>query len=1327
MKKASILFSAISFLAALSALLLWITDRWEIISFGKDYIPMAPSTAILMMLFALSLIMNEIKPYSPVSRLLSLSTCGITSFSALFVLFRHLHGFGPYEKLLGLSNAEKVFGIPVGIMSPLTALIFLLCCVSMAAGLPWLKKNRLIFKIILMMAPIPALLAVMAGTSVILGYAAGVPLLYDKNTVPMAMLTGFCFVLTGVCIVFSTGKNSWLISGPDQSLGKADVSRWPLIFFITATLSIAASGAVLIKKMVNESHRKLTDELLTISDLKAGQIERWQKERMGDASVIFKSRLLRSRISDFLEGRSNEKEIKELLEWMEALKKTSVYHQVAIFDASGNPRLWTPAEGPVSPEHTDEEKFKEALQTKKISINDLHMHSRKEVGEPRIFMGIYIPIVSDKESTELAEGILMLRIDPYNFLFPLIQSWPVQSKTSETLIIRKDGDSVLFLNELRHKKNTALRFRLPMRQDLPAAMAVSGQKGIVEGLDYRQERVVAAIKEINGTDWFMVAKTDHNEIFGPLAAKAWGGIGIIMGLMTCVFLGYLMFEKQRKIATLKDALEREQENKLMHDALMESEKHFRNIFDQAAVGISYLDLGGRFVKVNSKFCEISGYPEEDLLRMTFKDITHPDDLSGDLFNVRRLLDGTVKTYSMEKRYIRRNGDIQWINLTVSLDLFADGRPRSFISVVEDIADRKRAENALKESQKRYSATIDALNDGLWEWQIPSGEAFFSRHYYNMLGYEESDFPASYDAWRRLVNPEDLGKAEKYLNGSIPTEKGFDIDLRMKTKKGEWKWTAVRGRVIETGPDGLARKMIGTLSDITERKNSENQIIAEKERLHVTLRSIGDGVITTDTECRITLMNRIAENLTGWKLREAQGQKLEEVFQIFGYSDKKTCPNPAIRVMETGEIIELENNTVLRNKNGTERIIEDSAAPIRDSLSKIIGVVIVFRDMTEKHKTEEALQNAQRLESLSILAGGIAHDFNNLLGGIFGYLDMALESIEDRDSEGAKSNVSGALSVFERARDLTRQLLTFSKGGEPARKIQPIPELIKESVTFALTGSSISVSFDIPDGIWMSYFDKYQIGQVIDNITINARQAMPQGGKIEIRISNVPSNMAPPMLRPKDYVKISIADNGPGIQKEIISHIFDPFFTTKQYGNGLGLATCYSIIKRHDGMIDVESEQDMGTIFTIYLPASSGQTDTIHEESALKVRGGAKKILVMDDEVPLINVTSAMLVRLGYVPFPACDGDEALEMIRQAQETRDPFSVAILDLTIPGGRGGKDITGEIKEIDPGIRLVASSGYSGDSVMSNPTEFGFSACITKPFRLTELSNLLSGLEL
>ncbi|MDA3800139.1 MAG: PocR ligand-binding domain-containing protein [Kiritimatiellae bacterium] len=302
------------------------------------------------------------------------------------------------------------------------------------------------------------------------------------------------------------------------------------------------------------------------------------------------------------------------------------------------------------------------------------------------------------------------------------------------------------------------------------------------------------------------------------------------------------------------------------------------------------------------------------------------------------------------------------------------------------------------------------------------------------------------------------------------------------------------------------------------KNTELALADEKERLAVTLRSIGDGVITTDMQGNVIMLNKAAENLTGWKSDEAAGHPLPDVFNIINEITRKKCENPVEQVLATSGTIKLANHTCLISKNGREIIIADSGAPIRDAEGKIIGVVLVFRDMTEKQKLDESIQKTQKLESLGILAGGIAHDFNNLLGGIFGYIELALQ-------ESTETNVSTylaeSLSNVERARALTQQLLTFAKGGAPIKKLETLFPFVDETVQFALSGTSVSSISDVQEGLWLCEFDKNQIAQVIDNISINAQQAMPNGGTIEVSAKNVIfEEHSHPSLAAGKYIKLS---------------------------------------------------------------------------------------------------------------------------------------------------------------------------------------------------------------
>lgn len=363
----------------------------------------------------------------------------------------------------------------------------------------------------------------------------------------------------------------------------------------------------------------------------------------------------------------------------------------------------------------------------------------------------------------------------------------------------------------------------------------------------------------------------------------------------------------------------------------------------------------------------------------------------------------------------------------------------------------------------------------------------------------------------------------------------------------------------------------------------------------------------------------------------------------------------------------------------------------------------------------------KLESVGILAGGIAHDFNNLLTAIVGNISLAKMRAGSED-KNLKMLIEAEKACF-RAKELTQQLLTFSKGGAPIKKATHIDELVKDSAAFTLSGSMTRPEFYIMDNLWPVEVDEGQVSQVINNLILNANQAMYGGGIIEVRCENIVLGKEDtlPLTRGR-YIKITVKDQGCGIAKEHLEKIFDPYFTTKKKGSGLGLSTTYSIVKKHDGHIAVESELGKGTAFYIYLPAS--EKEVSREKGAEEEHiAGKGRILVMDDEEVVREVAGGMAAHLGYEVDFAEDGAKAIELYRKAKKSGKSFDVVIMDLTIPGGMGGEEAMKKLLEIDPSVKAIVSSGYSNDPVMADYKKHGFSGVIAKPYKIAEMSSVIN----
>ncbi len=374
------------------------------------------------------------------------------------------------------------------------------------------------------------------------------------------------------------------------------------------------------------------------------------------------------------------------------------------------------------------------------------------------------------------------------------------------------------------------------------------------------------------------------------------------------------------------------------------------------------------------------------------------------------------------------------------------------------------------------------------------------------------------------------------------------------------------------------------------------------------------------------------------------------------------------------------------------------------------------------REEERLKIA-KLESVGVLAGGIAHDFNNILTGIMGNISLARRGLESGEIAKASNRLVEAEKASLRAKDLTQQLLTFSSGGTPIKITTSIIGILEDSISLALRGSDVRCELSLPDDVWPVEADEGQIGQVISNLVLNADQAMPEGGTLNIGVRNtiIGKRTTLPLAR-GNYVQITIEDHGVGIPEEHLLRIFDPYFTTKQKGSGLGLSTVHSIIKKHGGHITIESKLGVGTTLQVYLPASMEPIPAVEEVAAEACVAGAGRVLVMDDEEVVRDLLRSELTGIGYEVELASVGAETIKKYANAKETGQPFAAVILDLTVPGGMGGKETIKKLLEIDPDVKAIVSSGYSTDPIMTDFVKYGFKGVVVKPYRTSELEQVL-----
>jgi PAS domain S-box-containing protein len=770
-----------------------------------------------------------------------------------------------------------------------------------------------------------------------------------------------------------------------------------------------------------------------------------------------------------------------------------------------------------------------------------------------------------------------------------------------------------------------------------------------------------------------------------------------------------------------------------------AEAQTRSIIEYTLDGIITMNDQGLVQSVNPAAEKMFGTPAKELVGQTVTKIIPQRLFMHDMVAMGR---GTMMAMGHRQNYYP-------FPIEISLSEMKTDNKKSYVALIRDVTERKRSEETLKHIGLGVSSS--------------TGEEFVRSLVKQLSKALQTDFSFLVETTKK--NDEDNtctlviaehGHIRSKMNFKLANSaceevlkrgfRAFPSDVREKFPKDEvlkelaaesfvamplvdhkGKTVGLMG-VIDTKQMENVQIAESTLQIFAaraaaeiERKRFEEDLNAEKERLAVTLRSIGDGFIAADTDGNVAMINNVAERLTGWRQDQIIGKPLVEIFNILNERTRKPCSTMLDRIVETGSVVGTANHAIVVSREGVERLIEISAAPIRDKTNRKLGTVLVFRDITEKEHLEAERRKAEKLESLGVAAGGIAHDFNNLLTAIIGNLSLSLISISP--DEEMYERLSAAKKASLRAQELAQQLLTFAKGGAPIKKTASIGQLIQDTVTFSIRGSAIRSDFAMPDDLWPVEVDSGQISQVVNNLAINAEQAMPAGGALRVTCENfflAEENPALAPLRVGRYVKITVQDEGIGIPEEYLKKIFDPYFTTKPKGSGLGLATSYSIVKNHDGLITVDSKVGIGSLFSIYLPATDKQVP--FERTRSEPAKGKGRILALDDEEAICELVKAALTPLGYDVTTVQDGLSAIAAYKDSMVENKKFAAVISDLTIPGGMGGAECIKRLLEMDPGVKAIVSSGYAMDPVMSRYREYGFCACIAKPYEVSDLGHMV-----
>jgi len=751
------------------------------------------------------------------------------------------------------------------------------------------------------------------------------------------------------------------------------------------------------------------------------------------------------------------------------------------------------------------------------------------------------------------------------------------------------------------------------------------------------------------------------------------------------------------------------ERKRSEEGLRESEERFRYLSNASSEAI-FFTKNGIGIEANQAAADMFGYDDpSEFIGMFGTEILAPE--SHEIVKEHMLNNLTTPYEAIGKC---KDGSLFPIAIRGKMMPYKNKEIVRATSIV-DITSRKQAEEALRIAENTYRNLFLNSQIGLFRTDIKTGLILDANDAVaQFLGYQDRDeiLAQPFNIADRYV---DIKDREQILLLLKEYGEFKNIEARYRKNDGSIIWMRFSGKLIsEKG------WIEGVSEDITKEKNAEAKLVESDERLKMVLDGSQLGFWDWDIETNVVYRNERWAEMLGYTLDEIE--KNVKQWTDLHHPDDRDAAWQSIQD-------HLENRTGahnieyrMRTKDGGYKWILDQAKIVkRDAHGKPLRMSGTHTDITEIKTLQSKLSQSQKMEAIGTLAGGIAHDFNNMLGVIAGNLSYALNNV-NKDDE-LYEVLSDIQDSSKQAQSLTHQLLTFSKGGAPIKKVSNINKLLKESAIFSSRGAMTNCRFALADDLLMAEVDEGQFNQVIGNLLINANQAMPNGGTITIRTENAEIDAESSLpLGIGGYIKIVVEDQGIGISKKHLSNIFEPYFTTKKEGSGLGLATTYSIIDKHGGHITVYSEIDKGTVLNIYLPASSKNARVTEAKSEAE-HSGQGKILIMDDQESILKMAGRILNRMGYDTSFALDGSQAVEIYKKTQSSESPFDLVILDITVPGGMGGLKTIIELLKIDPNVKAAVSSGYSNDPIMANYEDYGFCGVVPKPYTRAQLAEVLN----
>lgn len=1174
----------------LGALALW---SWgagvaDLFTTSPRHVPAAPSTALLFILGGAGVLWRDRWHARAAAARFGCGAMGVVGLAGFLAAIRAWFGWGsPLEEWLA-QTAERVNGIPLGQMSPLTGITFVCCALAYLLKVIPRGHNRLARRLSAILASLAGLIGAAVGGS----YAADRPWLYGGATIPMALWTAAAFVFLSLALLLVGGSAVVPIHRIRRSVG------WPLAITGVLAFSAGVGGALHLRHAQEVARAAVRNELMAIADSKVEQIANWRAERLSDARFFSRARIVAGAVHAFFADPASPRALADTRDWLELLKGIDRYQAVALLDPDLTVRLALPQPVEALPDAL-RRLAAAALRSDRILISDLHRSTSGDAVHMDLVFPLWGPTVPRVQAPQSATalprrpvGVLALTLDPRRFLYPLIQSWPVPSRTAETLLVRRDGDDAAYLSEPPHRRERARHQWLAVggHTDDVAVMAVRGRRGVMEALDYRGEWVLAAARDVPNTSlsapggesprqggWVVVAKIDRDEILAPIRRQAWLTLLLTATIAGGIVLaGNLLWQRREAtFAELEWAAERQRLALAERVALL---------MDHANDLILIADQDRRILEANTRAVEVYGYSADELRGMALRDLCAPG--ARDAFDEAIGKPARPQGVRLESIHQRKDGATFPVECGVSTTEI-DGRT-FYQEIVRNIADRKRAEEAREKSERTMRAMFDNARDGIFVADTATRRLVNANPAMcRMLGCSPENIAGlSVDD---IHPPDHLPQVRTEFERQLRGEIALARDIPVMRKDGSVVLVDVNASPLEL--DGRPH-LLGVVRDITERKQAEAALLESRNALQTVVETSPLAIIVTDPQGVVTLWNSAAEHVFGWSEQEALGQpnriippdKAEEVRAV------------RHEILEGTTLVGYE--TERRRKDGTRIPVSFAATAIRDAEGRVTGVLGIVSDLTpqkrleaERTRLELQLRQQQKLEAIGTLASGVAHEINNPIAGIMNYAQLIADTVPaDHPAAGHAQEI---VQEAERVATIVRNLLQFARQEKQTHSPARLPDIVEQTLSLvraAFRRDQITLTVDVPETLPPLRCRSQQLQQVLLNLLTNARDALNAKYPGYHTDKTLAVTGRPFERDGRPWLRVSVADRGPGIPPAVQDRVFDPFFTTKprDQGTGLGLAISHGIVKDHGGRLSFENTPGEGTQFHVDLPVDAGE-------------------------------------------------------------------------------------------------------------------------------------------